>query len=163
MGGMGSLNFTFTRNNQGRIPLFEGGVWQDRRDIKQENQDLQAAADALNNRLASPEFKNYYQGLIRHNSLEENKGEALQSGDKFSFLNNDHAQLISDIMTFEKAGKLQDLYDNIDVNIENFSTTNPTQIADIASEIRESGKNTETGEDIFKNKTDEELVKESLE
>ena len=26
MGGMGSLNFTFTKNAQGKRPIFEGGV-----------------------------------------------------------------------------------------------------------------------------------------
>ena len=162
MGGMGSLNFTFTKNAQGKTPIFEGGVWQDIRDARQENQDLEAAADALNKRLSDPSFLNYYQGLIRHDALEKNKTEALEKDDKFAFLNNDHAQLISDIVMFEKAGKLQDLYDNIDSNIEKYSTSDKVQISEIASELRELSKNQETNQDMLSDKTDDEIVQESL-
>jgi hypothetical protein len=162
MGGAGVLNFSFSKNANGKRPIVDGGVWQDIRDAKQENQELQAATIALNKRVSDPNFLNYYQGIIRHDAFESNKEEALNNDDKFSFLNNDHAQLISDIIMFDKAGKIQDLYDNIDSNIEKFSTEDKTKISEIADELRELAVNKDTGQDMFSNKTDEEIVKESL-
>lgn len=162
MGGMGSANITFSKNSQGRRPIFEGGVMQDVRDIRQENSELEAAVEALNNRMASEEFRNYYQGNIRHNAFEANKLDALEQDDKFAFLNNDHAQLISDIMMFERVGKLQDLHAKLDQDIENFSTTDKSKITEIAEEVRELSKNQETGKSPYETKEDHELVEDLL-
>lgn len=162
MGGMGSANITFSKNSQGRRPIFEGGVMQDVRDIRQENSELEAAVEVLNNRMASEEFKNYYQGNIRHNAFEANKLDALEQDDKFAFLNNDHAQLISDIMMFERVGKLQDLHAKLDQDIENFSTKDKAKITEIAEEVRELSKNQETSKSPYETKEDHELVEALL-
>ncbi|HZK00316.1 MAG TPA: hypothetical protein VFC79_09920, partial [Tissierellaceae bacterium] len=66
-------------------------------------------------------------------------------------------------MLFEKVGKTQDFYDMLDANIERFSTADKAEIASIAEEMRELGTNKETGVNMFRGKTDEQIVTEALE
>ncbi len=66
-------------------------------------------------------------------------------------------------MLFEKVGKTQDFYDMLDANIERFSTADKAEIASIAAEMRELGTNKETGVNMFRGKTDEQIVTEALE
>ena len=54
MGAVGSPNFTFTRSADGSRSVMDGGVWQDIRETRSQTQDLQAAADAINNRMKDP-------------------------------------------------------------------------------------------------------------
>jgi hypothetical protein len=63
----------------------------------------------MNQRVNSPEFKNYYQGLIRHNKYQGDMNAAAENNDEFSFKNAEHAQLVSDVAMFDNAGKLSDL------------------------------------------------------
>ena len=88
----------------------------------------------MNNRINSPEFKNYYQGLIRHNKYQNDMNRAAEEGDEFSFKNAEHAQLVSDIAMFDNAGRMEDLttlintaFDTSDENlasiVENTTTT----------------------------------------
>ena len=53
MGAVGSPNFTFWKNDGSRS-VMDGGVWQDIRETRSQTQDLQAAADAINNRMKDP-------------------------------------------------------------------------------------------------------------
>ena len=66
-------------------------------------------------------------------------------------------------MLFEKVGKTQDFYDMLDANIERFSTADKAEIASIAEEMMELGTNKETGVNMFRGKTDEQIVTEALE
>jgi len=112
----------------------------------------------MNDRLTSPEWLNYYQGVIRHNVLERDKIASLEIGDKFTFKNADHAQLISDISMFSRAGKLQDFIDTIDKNIQVFNTNDAAQVEQLASDVRALATNANTETNIFQNLTDQQIV-----
>ena len=169
MGSMGSVNFTFSKNNSkssgnafidAMSNTFDGGIWQDIRDQKSETIELNAIAEAMNKRLEDPTFKKYYQSLVRHTALEKNKTDAINNNDKFTFLNNEHAQFISDVLMFEKVGKIQDLYDHIDNTLETLN--NKENKKEIAQELRDLYTNTETGESIVNDKTDDQLIEEAI-
>ena len=103
-----------------RSPKSSSGKWQAPFTIEEgiignikENRNIRNKQDEvvnyLNNRLEDPNFVNYYQGLVRHQKYQNDMDAALESGDEFVYKNAEHAQLISDIEMFHKAGKLNDL------------------------------------------------------
>jgi hypothetical protein len=111
-GALGMPRFRGIRSESGSLQspiIIEGGAinkWRDYRNkIARENE----IANYMNNRVNSPEFKNYYQGLIRHNKYQNDMNQAAEQGDEFNFKNAEHAQLVSDIVMFDQAGKLEDL------------------------------------------------------
>ncbi len=59
--------------------------------------------------MASPEFKNYYQGLIRRLKYQNDMNQAVENNDEFEFKNAEHSQLVSDVAMFDNAGRLGDL------------------------------------------------------
>lgn len=111
-GALGMPKFRGIRSESGSlqspITIEEGAInkWRDYRNkIARENE----IANYMNNRVNSPEFKNYYQGLIRHNKYQNDMNQAAEEGDEFNFKNAEHAQLVSDIVMFDQAGKIEDL------------------------------------------------------
>ncbi len=83
-------------------------------ETREEDARAELLAEQMNERVSSPEFKERYQGMIRHIGLEEAKKTALDKNDQYTYENADHEQLISDVILFDKAGRLQDLNDLID-------------------------------------------------
>lgn len=65
--------------------------------------------DAVNKRVQEPDFVNYWQGLIRHEKYQKEMDKAVEENDKSKFEDADQAQMISDIVMFDNAGKLSDL------------------------------------------------------
>lgn len=136
-GALGIPRFRGIRSESGSlqspITTEEGAInkWRDYRNkIARENE----IANYMNNRVNSPEFKNYYQGLIRHNKYQNDMNRAAEEGDEFNFKNAEHAQLVSDIAMFDNAGRMEDLttlidaaFDTSDENlasiVENTTTT----------------------------------------
>lgn len=136
-GALGMPRFRGIRSESGSlqspITTEEGAInkWRDYRNkIARENE----IANYMNNRVNSPEFKNYYQGLIRHNKYQNDMNRAAEEGDEFNFKNAEHAQLVSDIAMFDNAGRMEDLttlidaaFDTSDENlasiVENTTTT----------------------------------------
>lgn len=111
-GALGMPRFRGIRSELGSLQspiIIEGGAinkWRDYRNkIVRENK----IANYMNSRVNSPEFKNYYQGLIRHNKYQNDMNQAAEQGDEFNFKNAEHAQLVSDIVMFDQARKLEDL------------------------------------------------------
>lgn len=111
-GFLGMPRFRGIRNEQGKfqspVVLQENMVsrW---KELSQEAARNKAVADELNARIGSPEFQNYYQGLIRHKKYQNDMDDAALRDDEFDFKNAEHAQLLSDIDMFSKAGRLEDL------------------------------------------------------
>lgn len=111
-GALGMPRFRSVRNAQGGIqsPItIEGGAINEWRDYNEKIARENEIANYMNSRINSPEFKNYYQGLIRHNKYQNDMNRAVEEGDEFNFKNAEHAQLVSDIVMFDEAGKLEDL------------------------------------------------------
>ena len=136
-GALGIPRFRSVRNAQGGIqsPItIEGGAVNEWRDYNEKIARENEIANYMNSRINSPEFKNYYQGLIRHNKYQNDMNRAAEEGDEFNFKNAEHAQLVSDIAMFDNAGRMEDLttlintaFDTSDENlasiVENTTTT----------------------------------------
>lgn len=136
-GALGMPRFRGVRNAQGGIqsPItIEGGAINEWRDYNEKIARENEIANYMNSRINSPEFKNYYQGLIRHNKYQNDMNRAAEEGDELSFKNAEHAQLVSDIAMFDNAGRMEDLttlintaFDTSDENlasiVENTTTT----------------------------------------
>lgn len=152
-GALGIPKIGFSRDAQGRrrpsISL-EGELWQGIQDARNISKEATNIADALNKRVQSPDFINYYQGTIRHNKYQNDMEAALDKGDNFDYKNAEHSQFVSDAIMFDKAGRLQDLYDMID------EASNVT--IDDANDIRSMTIDKETGKSLFEGKTDEEVI-----
>lgn len=136
-GALGIPKFRSVRNAQGGIqsPItIKGGAINEWRDYNEKIARENEIANYMNSRINSPEFRNYYQGLIRHNKYQNDMNRAAEEGDEFNFKNAEHAQLVSDIAMFDNAGRMEDLitlintaFDTSDENlasiVENTTTT----------------------------------------
>ena len=136
-GALGMPRFRGVRSESGSLqsPItIEGGAINEWRDYNEKIARENEIANYMNSRINSPEFKNYYQGLIRHNKYQNDMNKAAEEGDEFNFKNAEHAQLVSDIAMFDNAGKMEDLttlidaaFDTSDGNlasiVENTTTT----------------------------------------
>lgn len=138
-GALGMPRFRGIRNSEGGLqsPItLEGGTLGELREYKEKVDRDTEIANYMNNRVQSPEFRNYYQGLIRHNKYQNDMNRAVEANDEFEFKNAEHAQLVSDIAMFDNAGKLEDLktlissaYNTSDENIASI-IENTTSILD---------------------------------
>lgn len=127
-GLIGMPRFRGIRNEEGKLQspiVLEENMFSKWSELKQEADRNQAIANHMNERVNSPEFKNYYQGLIRHNKYQNDMNDAALRDDEFDYKNAEHAQLLSDISMFSNAGKLDDLrtliesaYDTSDENLQ---------------------------------------------
>lgn len=136
-GALGMPSFRSIRSESGSLqsPItLKGGAKNEWREYKDKIKREQDIANYMNNRMQSPEFKNYYQGLIRHNKYQKDMDRAAEDGDAFEFKNAEHAQLVSDILTFDNAGRLEELKgmigeafdtsdENLDAIVRNTTTT----------------------------------------
>ena len=130
-GALGMPRARSFRNAEGKLqsPItIEGGIYNEIKESREKRIREQEVADYMNRRFNSPEFKNYYQGLIRHNKYQNDMNQAVENDDPFNFHNAEHAQLLSDIMMFDKAGKMQDLVEMVngafntdDANLESIA------------------------------------------
>lgn len=136
-GALGMPRFRGVRSESGSLqsPItIEGGAINEWRDYNEKIARENEIANYMNSRINSPEFKNYCQGLIRHNKYQNDMNRAAEEGDEFNFKNAEHAQLVSDIAMFDNAGRMEDLttlintaFDTSDENlasiVENTTTT----------------------------------------
>lgn len=127
-GALGMPSFRSIKSESGSLqsPItLKGGAINEWREYKDKIKREQDIANYMNNRMQSPEFKNYYQGFIRHNKYQKDMDKATEDGDAFEFKNAEHAQLVSDILTFDNAGRLEELkgmigeaFDTSDENLD---------------------------------------------
>lgn len=154
-GLVGIPGFRSTRNSEGgfQSPVYlQGGIKEDIQEIRERSKKDDAIVTQLNNRVQSPEFLNYYQSAIRHNAYQKQMDEAADNNDNFEFKNAEHNQLISDVIMFDKAGRINDLYDIIEEagNIRE----------EDVEQIRQLTTNQETGTSVYDNMTDAEVIEQ---
>ena len=154
-GLLGIPKIGLKRNSQGKVSgvsvSSEGEFWQGLKEYKNIKKETEDVVNALNARVQSEEFKNYYQGAIRHNKYQNDMEAALEKGDNFEHKNAEHAQLVSDAIMFDKAGRIQDLYDIIN----EASNITPEDVADIRAAVIDK----ESGKSLFEGKTDEDVIR----
>ena len=93
-GALGMPSFRSIKSESGSLqsPItLKGGAINEWREYKDKIKREQDIANYMNNRMQSPEFKNYYQGLIRHNKYQKDMDKAAEDGDAFEFKNAEHA------------------------------------------------------------------------
>ena len=154
-GLVGIPGFRSIRNSEGgfQSPVYlQGGIKEDIQEIRERSEQDDAIVSQLNNRVQSPEFLNYYQSAIRHNAYQRQMDEAADNNDNFEFKNAEHNQLISDVIMFDKAGRINDLYDIIEEagNIRE----------EDVEQIRQLTTNQETGTSVYDNMTDAEVIEQ---
>lgn len=102
------------RRNDGKLSIgLEGSIIDDYREYKKQKDLENSMVDALNSRIESEDFKNYYDGITRHIKYQNDMNEAAENKDAFAYKNAEDSQLISDIIMFDKAGRLNDLVEMI--------------------------------------------------
>ena len=131
-GGMGMPVFGKANTQQaylGKDKSFgmAGGIFGEFREYNERVQRDQEIANALNERVQSPDFLNYYQGMIRHYKLQSEMDKAVDSGDEFEFKNHEHSQLVNDIAMWDNAGRIDDLIQMV----EDATDTSPENIQEI--------------------------------
>lgn len=154
-GLVGIPGFRSAKNSEGgfQSPVYlQGGIKEDIQEIRERSEKDDAIVTQLNNRVQSPEFLNYYQSAIRHNAYQRQMDEAADNNDNFEFKNAEHNQLISDVIMFDKAGRINDLYDIIEEagNIRE----------EDVEQIRQLTTNQETGTSVYDNMTDAEVIEQ---
>ena len=154
-GLVGIPGFRSAKNSEGgfQSPVYlQGGIKEDIQEIRERSEQDDAIVSQLNNRVQSPEFLNYYQSAIRHNAYQRQMDESADNNDNFEFKNAEHNQLISDVIMFDKAGRINDLYDIIEEagNIRE----------EDVEQIRQLTTNQETGTSVYDNMTDAEVIEQ---
>lgn len=143
-GALGIPGFRSIKNKETgakQSPIYLRGGIQELLDYRKEMQEEQSLADELNSRVQTPEFLNYYQGLIRHKSYDAIMQDAALRDDRFDYKNAERAQLISDIIMFDKAGKLGDLQQYVKESTSALSDEDLDAIVD-ATSIKQEDKTT---------------------
>lgn len=100
MGENGKLRFPITWANEG---------YNDWKEDKKLYEDTEQLVNNMNNIVGSDKFKNYFNNLVIHIGEEKEKENSLIDNDKFSFKNSEFSQLLQTFITFDNAGKLEDL------------------------------------------------------
>jgi hypothetical protein len=105
---------------KGKIPIgIENNFGVELYDKYKEVKRQQELADKINERLQDDKKVNsYYNGLVRHLSIQDRMNAALDSEDMFDYKNAESAQFISDIMMFDEAGDIDNLKTIIDNSID---------------------------------------------
>lgn len=116
-----------------------GGIFGELLEQKEARRRDNEVANYLNNRIQSPEFINYYQGLIRHNKYQNDMNQAVENNDEFEFKNSEYAQLVSDITMFDNAGKLEDYKTLINSSFD-ISDENLASIVENTTAVLENGE-----------------------
>lgn len=96
----------------------ENNIFSNWREAHKERTEQMAMADKMNEIIQSPDRLNKYQSTIRRTKYQNMADEALENNDQFSYENATHAQLVSDIALFKRAGKEADLIDLIENSLD---------------------------------------------
>lgn len=115
---IGAFGVPVLRKSKFPIGL-ENNIGLELRDAYKDWQKRQRQADEINSRLAEDDkINSYYNGLVRHLSLQDRMNGALDREDAFDYKNAESAQFISDIMMFDDAGDIDNLKNIINNSID---------------------------------------------
>lgn len=115
MGALGLPGIRFNHNGKKIDVSMNGGMWDAFKESKSDASNLALTMDKINQRVQSPEFLNYYWGKIGHDAADKAMAEAAASGDEWAYMKADQMKMVNDIITFDNAGRLQDLEDMVEV------------------------------------------------
>jgi len=90
---------------------WNGGVLGARSEAKEEVDASRRAAEEMNRRVNDPEFRLRWNGYIRHMKYDDAMAQAAAADDEYAWHTEDDKQLISDVVMFADADRLDDLVD----------------------------------------------------
>ena len=123
------------------IPKLEGGIYGSIKEELAQTRDFNRVIDVINDRLSDDKKLNdYYEGLVRHLVYQNAEDDALDRGDHRAFSDANAAKFLSDIIMFDKVGRLDVLQQIID-------TAGNLTDEEIQSLIEETTK--EDGQGVF--------------
>lgn len=143
--GMPTFRSTTTEDGKRQIPItIRGGIIGDYREYREQKDRENSMVNMLNERVSSSEFQNYYEGMIRHAKYQNDMNEAAELGDEYSYKNAEDSQLISDIIMFDKAGRLNDIVEMIE-GASDLSDENIQSIIDNTTDADGNGPFSQNG------------------
>lgn len=130
---------------------WHGGIPEEFRDARDATRSSKEAADALNARVNSKEFQDLWRGYIRHLKFDNDMGRATAEDNQYAWHTANDAQLISDVMMFADAGRLDDL----DQLVSHYGSLSAADAQGIRDMLKGDGK---AADDFVKNASDSEVV-----
>lgn len=93
----------------GKVPIkLENNIIGEMYNTYTETKRLEGLADQINQRLQQDEsIRSYYNGVVRHLSLQDRMNAALDNEDAYDYNTAQSAQMISDIQMFDEAGDIE--------------------------------------------------------
>lgn len=127
---------------------WSGGIVGGIQEGLQQKKESEAMAQELNKRINDPQFREMWEGIVRHNKYEKAKDDALSKNKSFAWHGANDAQILSDVMMFADVGRLNELEDFVD----SFANMDIDQVKKLRSTfIDENDKD-------FQNKSDQEML-----
>lgn len=136
-----------------RFSTWNGGVLGEYNQAKDEVRASHAAASSLNALVNSKEFQDRWRGYIRHMKYDNDMANATVADDQYAWHTADDNQLISDVVMFADAGRLDDL----DRFVSRYGSVNASDAGEIRDFI--TGDNGNQMADWARNASDEDIVK----
>lgn len=99
-------------NEQGKPKrgiTMQGGIFGAIKENNQREESQKELVEYLNKRLKDPKFVNYYRGLIRNKNYQNMMDRAIEENNHLDFADAEFAQMVSDIVMFDNAGRIKDL------------------------------------------------------
>lgn len=130
---------------------WNGGVAEARRRAREEVDAARVAADKLNSLVNSKEFQDRWHAYIRHMKYDNQMGEALADDNQYAWHTADQNQLISDVMAFADAGRLEDLNQIVSA----YGNMSESEAASLKKVLTNNG---DSNTDWIKNASEKEIV-----
>jgi len=147
MGGIGLP--TLHKNAEGKWRLQgTGGFAEGMRENKENVEYANEVSSNINNSLNNDKLQNYLDGITRNKYYDNQMDEAAKNKDNFSFKNAEHASLVNAAIMFDRAGRIQDLYNMID----SASSIKDEDLPIIKQQVQDK-----EGKSVFDGKTDDEI------
>lgn len=111
-GFMGMPRFRGFKNKQGQFQspiVLEEGVGGVVRDYFEQKRNYAEVDAYIQKRISDPKFVHAYQSVSRHNAYQDMMDKAVEEGDTFEYKNAEQSQMVSDIIMFARAGRLDEL------------------------------------------------------
>lgn len=145
---------TFGRKNNANAWLgkdkligLSGGAVGEGREYKRQMDYENKIVNYMNDRINSGKMAAEYKGLVRHQTLQGYMDATAQAGDEKSYKNGEYAQMVSDIITFDEAGKIDDLKEIIKEATE-VNESDLDEIIKKTTTVTETSEKDETGNTI---------------
>lgn len=139
------------------VKNWSGGILGGVQEVMNRKKNSEELADKLNSLATDDTFKQRWEAIVRHEYFERKKDEAQLQKDQFAWHEANDAQLLSDVLAFADAGKLNDLEDIVD----SFTDLSDAEALKLQSELISEGArfdpSSATVDNTFDNKTPAEI------